>query len=262
MTAGTTAARAVPVEVLTDEELAILAGPGGLVVTPYLDGQDEADPVTGDAVRRTAYRGLVARGILEPPTPAALAAAVGEATVELQVREDVLSLVALRRAAQAVVAVARTTAVTQDFWYAHVVDDVVVLEQVGHDGLHRFALASATELADLVVDAAVHPECGDGSGPALALDGDGSEPPLEVVEALGSALLRSDVVIRRAEDDSPPLHGLFTGPDGAWVLTADRDADAPVTARPAPRAEVEAMLRAAVTAAVGVAPASAQGDAR
>ncbi len=248
MSGGVADGTAVPVEVLTDEELAILAGPGGVVVTPYLDGLDEAERETA---RRTAYRGLVARGVVDPPTPTALAAAVGEPTVELQVRRDVLSLVTLRRAATAVVAVGRTTVATQDYWYAHVVDDVVVLEQVGSDGMHRFALAPTADLPDLVVGAAVHPGCGDASGPVVALDGDGSEPPREVVDALGAALLRTDVVVRRVEDRDPPVLGLFTGPGGAWLLTADDDAEHPLTARPASRAELEATLRAAVLAVVG-----------
>jgi hypothetical protein len=117
----------VPVEVLTDEELAILAGPGGLVVAPYLATLPEADR---EVALRTAYRGLLARGIVDPPTPAALAAAVGEPTVELQVRQDVLSLVALRRGASATVCVARSTVLGQDYWYAHVVRDVALVEQV------------------------------------------------------------------------------------------------------------------------------------
>ncbi len=76
------------------------------------------------------------------------------------VRQDIRSVIALREAAQVVVAVARTTAATQDFWYAHLVDDVVLLEEVSRDGMHRFALAERSRLAELAVGAAVHPERG------------------------------------------------------------------------------------------------------
>jgi len=238
---------ALPVEVLTDEELAILAGPGGLVVAPYLGSLDDADR---EAVLRTAYRGLLARGVVNPPSPRALAAAVGEPSVELQVRRDVLSLMTLRRAARVVVAIGRTTVATQDYWYAHVVDDVVVVEQVGSDGMHRFALASTDQLADLVIGAAVHPECGDSAGLALELPSDASEPPLEIAQVLGAALLRTDVVVRHAADRNPPLIGLFTGPGGAWMVRAQESAGGPLLARPLARVELEHELRVAVHDAV------------
>ena len=151
----------VPVAVLTDEELAVLAGDGGLVVTPFAAGFDDAER---EIALRTAYRGLVARGIVDPPTPQARVDAIGEPGVELQVRQDVLSVVTLRAAASAVVAVARTSVAHQDFWYAHVVEEVVLLEEVGTDGMHRFALATADQLPALVVGAVLHPETGDGSG--------------------------------------------------------------------------------------------------
>ncbi len=134
------------VDVLTDEELSVVARPGAMPVMPFLDDLAEADRETA---RRSAYRSLVARGVVEPPTPEAVAAATAlrDGSVELMVRQDVRSVVALREAAQVVVAVARTTAATQDFWYAHLVDDVVLLEEVSRDGLHRFALAEDAALA-------------------------------------------------------------------------------------------------------------------
>jgi hypothetical protein len=247
----------VPVEVLTDEELAILAGPGGLVVAPYLAELPDADR---EVALRTAYRGLLARGIVDPPTPEALAAAVGEPTVELQVREDVLSLVMLRRGAGATVCVARSTVLGQDFWYAHVVRDVVLVEQVSTDGRHRFALAAADALGDLLVEAVMHPETGDGAGPELELT-DPAEPPTEVVEQLGSALVRTDVVVRTVDDREPELLGLFTGPGGAWLLSAQAASGGPVTARPLTRAALDGLVhdvaeRAASTAAALAAAAT------
>lgn len=242
---------AVPVEVLTDEELAILAGPGGLVVSPYLATLAEADR---EVALRTAYRGLLARGVVDPPTVEALAAAVGEPTVELQVREDVLSLVTLRRGASAVVCVARSTVVGQDFWYAHVVRDVVLVEQVSTDGQHRFSLAPADALGDLLLDAVMHPETGDGAGPEIEVV-DPSDPPVEVVEALGHALVRSDVVVRTPDDREPELLGLFTGPGGAWVLDARAGSGSAVVASPTSRAELDVRVRDLADRAVGTAAA-------
>jgi len=211
-------ADAVPVEVLTDEELAILARPGSIVVSPYLESLPERQR---EAVTRTAYRGLVARGIVDPPTAAAAGEAMsrGDGEVALMVRQDVRSIVALREAARVVVAVARTTAATQDFWYAHVVDDVAVLEEVGSDGMHRFALADAGRLPDLVAAAAVHPDAGDAVGAPVELTAEPGDPtpPDELLERLGAATLRSDVVVRWAGDREPVLVGLFTGPAGSWT---------------------------------------------
>jgi len=229
----------VPVETLTDEELEVLAGPGGLVVRPFAAGfgSDERE-----VALRTAYRGLVARGIVEPPTPQARVDAVGEPGVELQVRRDVLSVVTLRAAARHVVAVARTTATYQDFWYAHVVDDVVLLEQVGADGLHRFALTTPDELPRLLVEAALHPDTGDQDGEPVPLDEDSGAPPTAIAERLGAALLRSDVVVRVPDDEHPVLLGLFTGPGAGWLVEARAGSDAPLVADPVRRADLEARL--------------------
>jgi hypothetical protein len=227
-TGSETGPETIPVETFTDEELAVLGGPESMVVTPVLSAVPAGER---DAVLRTAYRGLLARGVLEPPTPEARVDAVGQPTVEVLVREDVRSLVTLRRGARLVVAVARTTVVGQDYWYAHVVDDVVLLEQLGEDGVHRFALARTTDLPALLVDAVVHPECGDGAGEPVEVPGDAAEPPLEVAEALGSALVRADVVVRSVDDDGAAPLGLFTGPGGAWVVEAPRGSGR-VVARP------------------------------
>jgi hypothetical protein len=220
------------VEVLTDEELSVVAAPGAMPVTPYLRA---LDPSVGDAVRRTAYRSLVARGVLDPPTPEAIAAATAarDDDVELMVRQDVRSVVALRAAGQLVVAVARTTAAAQDFWYAHVVDDVVLLEEVSRDGMHRFAVGETAWLGDLAVGAAVHPDSGDGAVGTSDLPFDTAPgdptPPEAVLELLGEAFVRSDVVVRRPGDTDPPAFVLFSGPAGCWVVEAGTR---PAVARP------------------------------
>jgi hypothetical protein len=209
------------VDVLTDEELSVVARPGAMPVMPFLDDLPEADRETA---RRSAYRSLVARGVVEPPTPEAIAAATAlrDGSVELMVRQDIRSVVAIREAAQVVVAVARTTAATQDFWYAHVVDDVVLLEEVSRDGIHRFALAEDRALLALAVGAAVHPDAGDGDGPALPVEaGEGDPtPPDAVLERLGAAFVRADVVVRRPGDNQPPVFAMLSGPDGCWCIEA------------------------------------------
>ena len=111
--AGSTPAppQTIALEILTDEELSVLVPAQGVVVAPVLDTVPAAER---DAVRRTAFRGLVARGIVDPPEPAAVAAVLessaattGDVGIDLRVRNDVLSALTLRQSASAVVAVAR-----------------------------------------------------------------------------------------------------------------------------------------------------------
>ncbi|MBA3782375.1 MAG: hypothetical protein H0X12_11065 [Nocardioides sp.] len=252
-----TPAETVFVDVLTDEELSVVARPGAMPVMPFLDTLGEAEQETA---RRSAYRSLMARGIVDPPTPEAIAAATAlrDGSVELMVRQDIRSVVALREAAQVVVALARTTAATQDYWYAHLVDDVVLLEEVGRDGLHRFALAEAAHLGDLAVAAAVHPDAGDGDGPRLPVDADAGDPtpPDAVLERLGAAFLRVDIVVRRPGDTQPPTFAVLSGPDGCWCiegggLDGEPPSAAPLTADAA-RARVADAVAAVRAEAVTV----------
>ncbi len=229
MTDTATEVQTIALEVLTDEELSVLVADQGVVVSPVLAEVPDGER---DVVRRTAFRGLVARGIVDPPEPDAVAAAfgtkstTGDVGVDLRVRNDVLSALTLRQSASAVVAVARTSATQQDFWYAHVVEEVVLLEEVGTDGLHRFALGHARDLPALLVAAAVHPEAadaGDTDDLELAVAPD-SEAPAELVERLGEAYLRADVLVVTREAgaavERPDLTGLFTGPLGSWSILA------------------------------------------
>ena len=230
------------VEVLTDEELSVVARPGPMPVTPFLSDLSVQD---AEVARRSAYRSLIARGIVDPPGPEAIAAATArrDGSVELMVRQDVRSAVALREGAQVVVAVARTTAVTQDYWYAHLVDDVVLLEEVSRDGLHRFALARAAQLGDIAAAAVVHPDAGDGAGDPVPLTSEEGDPtpPDEILERLGAAFVRTDVVVRRPGDTQPPRFAVFSGPDGTWVV----DGTAPV-ATPLPAEAARARVAEAI----------------
>lgn len=235
------------VEVLTHEELSVIARPGPMPVLPFLD---ELPPGEREVARRTAYRSLLARGVVDPPTPEAVAAASrsGDGSVDLQVRQDVASVVALREGARLVVAIARTTATGQDFWYAHVVEDVALLEEVSSDGLHRFALARDTALVDAAVAAAVHPDAGDGTGapePVTAEPGDPT-PPDGVLERLGAAFVRADLVVRRVGDERPPAFSVLSGPDGCWTIDPPADGGSDVHAVPVPAAEARARVADAV----------------
>lgn len=254
----------IALEILTDEELSVLVPDQGVVVAPVLDTVPAAQR---DAVRRTAFRSLVARGIVDPPEPEAVAAVLGSSAatsggdvgIDLRVRNDVLSALTLRRSASAVVAVGRTSSSAQDFWYAHVVEEIVLLEEVGSDGLHRFALGRARDLPDLLVAAVVHPEAADGTGDdvELAVAPD-SEAPTELVERLGRAYLRADVLVVTREAgacvERPDLTGLFSGPLGSWSVLSS-----PGSQRAWARAETVASITRRTRALAALATATAGG---
>lgn len=219
---------AAPVVTLTDEEIAVLGHREGVAVTPYLDG---LDATAGSLAQTTAMRGLLARGIVSAVRDAAPARITGDdAEVDVLVRQDVLSVLTLRRAAPVVVAVARTGAVVRDWWYAHVVGEYVVLEEVTPDGQHRFALGRTEDLAAMATGAVVHPDATDGPadepGAVVRVPDDPAAGdvavttvPPALLRRLGAAYLRADLVVVRRDREAPrsELLGLFTGPDGCWT---------------------------------------------
>ena len=185
----------VPVGTLTDAELAVLARPrtrvGPRPVMPVwagLDGDRRA------ASARNARASLVARRLLDH-----------DSRSRSDLRRDLRSVLVLRESAAAVVAVARVAPAASDHWYAHLVGDVVLLEQVGDDGVHRFALTAAVMLPTLVAAAVLHPSA---TGPA------GSGPEAE------TDWLRADVELRGAG----PIRRLawVSGPGGTWGLRPGR----------------------------------------
>lgn len=238
MNAPHAASAAVALEVLTDEELEVLQADHPLVVRPHLAALPDHDRMS---TLRAAARGLRARGLLDPPTRAEPQVSSDEPTVTVQVREDVHAIVTLRHAAPTVICVARTTATDQDFWYAHITQDVVLIERVTTDGLHAFALAPADALGDLLLEATTHPDTTDGTGPATTVT-DHTDPPAELLTRLGTAVQRADIVVRTPGVDHPVLTGLFTGPGGAWVLTTTLGAGEPTTVTPTIRTAVTELV--------------------
>lgn len=251
----------VPLESLTDEELAFLALPGSPVVSPYLD---ELGLGPGDAglapLVRTAFRGLVARGIVDPPTPAALLAAADEtpkghrstdpATIELAVRQDVQTVLAVRAGAPKVVMASRMTSAGHDFWYAHVVEDVALLEEVDGHGIHCFAMADLADLSELTCGALIHPEAaaGEARGP-LELAGADDWPAEQVLAVLGEAYVKVDLVVRHVDDGGAALLGLYSGPRGCWIVDAGVfGAGSVPVARPVTPKELRDAIRRRVSA--------------
>ncbi|MFC5997120.1 hypothetical protein ACFP6A_00030 [Quadrisphaera sp. GCM10027208] len=241
---------------LTDEEVAVLATADGPVVLPYLGTLDDEQVATATT---TAYRSLVARGLLTAPTPqeareaARTSTARGEERVgyPVQMPETLAHLLRLRAGASTVVCVSVATALGAEYRYAHVVDDVVLVEEVTGTGLHRFSLVDVADLPTIVQGWVLHPEATPGTGEEIVQlpqrQGEPDPtPPDELLERLGSALVRADLVVRRAGDHSPELVGVFSGPSGTWTSRSRFGSAAPVVIRPATPDDVRDHVRVAL----------------
>ena len=186
-------AEAVPVGTLTDAELAVLARPRTrLGPRPVMPVWARLDAVQRAATARDARASLVARRLLEP-----------DGRARSDVRRDLRSVLVLRESATAVVAVARAWPAGRDHWYAHLVGDVVLLEQVGDDGVHRFALTAAAMLPTLVAAAVLHPRA---AGPGA------TRPDTE------TDWLRADLEVRGA--GRTRRRAWVSGPGGTWSVRA------------------------------------------
>lgn len=254
-------------EVLTDEELAVLTTADPVAVTPHLSLRS---PKERGPLLETAYRSLVARGIVTPPTAEARARARAEAaqaraeaaeaarpgatratarrvSVDVSIREDVAALVTLRESARRVVAMARTTSAQQDYVYVYLVEDVALVEVVSNDGFHRFSLVGRDDVPATVLQAALHAEAADGFGDPVDLGtpANGDPTPGEaMLEQAGEALLRCDLTVLDAEDPAPEMLGIFSSPHGSWLMRAAWGTSTGVSARPV----TVAALRDAVAA--------------
>lgn len=217
--ANASAAGVVPLGTLTDAELAVLARPGARVgPRPVMPAWSRLDPDQRVVAVRDARACLSTRRLLGPETPA-----------RPDGPHDLRSVLALREAATAVVAVARVHPRGRDHWYAHVVRNVVLLERVSVDGVHFFALTSAPGLADLVVAAALHPDT-----------------PTAIFPASGSAeaetdWLRAEVALHSAR--TTRLLAWVSSPGGAWCATPG-DVSAPCV--PVVPATADRLLRGGV----------------
>ena len=210
------------IETLTDEELAVLGGEDPLAVRPYYD---ELPLTAQEVAKQVAFRGLLARGIVDPPSAEAVESARArggspDLAVDVMVREDVQSLIELRRGSPMLVALARTTSEGHDYWYGYLFDDMALIEEITETGLHRFSLIRENQLLDLLVGAAVHPAAADAAGEPVRMPDDvQGRPTAPILQTLGQALLRADFVVRHRSDVAPQVVGLFTGPTGSWLVT-------------------------------------------
>lgn len=236
----------VPLLDLTDEELAAVDGlPTGLVVSPWLE---ELDDAARDVAVLTAFRSLVARGVLVAPTVAQAAQAADGSGVELEMLAELSQLLTLRRAAPTVLCAQRTTAGATGWRYVHVLagERIALDEVVEPTGLHRFSLLDPADVAAELLGWLLPDDLAQGAsdGPAVDVDpqraADGATDAA-LLDELGRAEAVSDVVVRRRTDDAPPaVLGVFAG-RGLLVLSTTAPGE-PVRLRPASRETLQGSL--------------------
>jgi hypothetical protein len=236
---------------LTDEETAVLfGGLEGLVATPYLDEVPEDERA---AVLHTAYRSLLARGVILPAPPDRRPREDGRPEVEMTPALD--SLADIRDGAPVLLCLQRTVEQDCVLRYAHVVDEFVLVEDVLEGGLHRFGWLERDRLRVCLQDFLVPDDAAAGSGGSVVLSqGDardegaaagGGAPAVPAV--LEHASVNIDATVRHLLDDGPgELLGFFLGPAGSWCSRNQFGAGGPVRLEPVQPADVGGLVVALV----------------
>lgn len=230
-----------PVLALTDEELLVLTGGEGPVVLPYAAG---LSPTELEVAASTARRSLVARGIAAPDDLADLAGAPLGALLEL------------RQGAPVVVVLHRVSGPRADggpgegarSLYLHLVDHVVLSEDVTTEGVHTFGLAPAEAIEELL-RVFLLPEDApngvpEGAGPVRPTE----EDPLPA-DLGGPTVLVEAAVLHAAAHGPADLITATFGPDRCFLGRTDDDAVPPLLG-PVAAPEVVAEVLAEVDRAV------------
>lgn len=210
-----------PVLALTDEELLVLTGGAGPVVQPYTSG---LEPEVLRIATDTARRSLLARHVLRPDDPSATVGAPLGALLAL--REGAPVVVVLHRLVGAPAEDAAGPGHTALTRYLHVVDSIVLVEDVTAEGVHVFGLGAETSLEDTVRAFLVPPDA-----PATPADGarpvqPGDDDPLPA--ALGDPTVLAEVVVlHAAAEGPPPVLTVALGPQGCFQGSSD-DAEPPL----------------------------------
>lgn len=235
----------------TDEELCVLTPERGIAMLPLISEMSEDHRHIAE---QTAYRSLIARGILQPPSQEGdepQQPAASDPTKPLaQLPEVLADMLTLREGAEQIVAVSLMTSIGEESRYAYAAGAVVLEEHVDAAGFHTFYVGSRDRLTDIVMSWALHPAATDGEGAELPpTDPEEVVPPEELLETLGDALLRADIVIRYVDDSAPPLIGIFSGPGGTWLSIARLGSGEQVRIAPVSLASVRRTLDEELAAA-------------
>jgi len=221
----------VPVAELTDEELAAIdpvPDEERLVVYPWLDSLPADQRETAVV---TAFRGLAARGLVDPPSGDE-PTGDGSASVEIGLSTGIATALGLRQAARRAVVAQRTSTLGDDYLYLYdCADDAALAEFVERKGLHRFAVLAPGSVLEALMDFVVPLDWVGSDGPDLVAHGDDADPAL--VEALSAAHVQVEITVRTpgpAPDDLE-LIAVSAGPQGILATARGATQEGPVVFR-------------------------------
>jgi len=199
---------------LTDEEIVVLDGVqhAQLVTTPYLDGLTDAER---DLAPRVALRSLVVRDLVSATREPDPADPDGEPAVGLTAVEEITGPLVLRRTADAICTIERTTTLGKHWVYLYRHEgDVVLEEEVSVEGAHAFSVYPADVARARVADFL---------DPARSA----------VLDTRARTLTREELTATAAQDpalasalDVSTIAGVVAGSDRVEVVTVYTTADA------------------------------------
>lgn len=214
---------------LTDEELVLLAVEHPVVVLP---DYERLAPAAREVAVRTAHRSLLARGAPTSADPDLLAVPQ-EVSDLLDIRGGAPWVLVIRRAEHVVVDGVERPVQTER--YAHLVDDLVLLEDVSADGVHDFFVLDDHALATELQDFLTHDDIRDGSPRSITFDLPAIAQGRGDVDLtqLGRLKVEVDATLwRRGPQPAPILLGLLLGVDGCWVTRNTYGAAGPLELQP------------------------------
>lgn len=241
---------------LTDEEITALDPvpvEQRLAVMPWFDELDEQQQ---ELAVITAFRGLVARGLVEAPdgedVERAVASGEERPEVTIAVSPEIANVLVLRRKATRAVVAQRTAGERQDFLYLYeAAEDVVLAELVEPKGLHRFGLLEAAGLRPALEAYLLAGDWEGGDGEPVIVGAaeaaDGAAPP-GLLGMLADCWVQAEFVVRPLESVPSRLlvHGLSAGPDGIFLTRIVYGAGEPVAVTPSSRATARRWLEEAL----------------
>ncbi|WP_277208427.1 hypothetical protein [Isoptericola croceus] len=215
------AGEAVPIVILTDEEVVILDGleHDQLVPTPWLEAQEGADR---SLVGRVALRSLLAREMVLP-------ASVTDGSVRITAHPGITGPLVLRRTAQEILSAERTTSGGKHWAFAYVHDEdgskVVLEEEISDSGHHAFSVYPFDHLGErweAFLDPTGVAVMG---GKATTIPADALPTQAPELPQLKDAVAVSVVSAVRKGQDFLVNASVYAGPHGVHVLRGEgRDA--------------------------------------
>ncbi|GAA1850119.1 hypothetical protein [Myceligenerans crystallogenes] len=203
---------------LTDEQVLILDGveTEQVVPLPWLDEQGDADR---SLVGRVALRSMLSQGLVKT-----LPTADGS-DVTLEAIPEITGPLVLRRTAQAIMSVERTTSLGKSWVFCYVHDGLGILEEdVADSGHHRFSVYSQDHLGERLQGFLDPTSAAVLSGRTRTFGVGQFEAEAASIPEVAEAQVVTTLAVVRAEAEEIVNVSVFAGPQGVFVLRgSDRD---------------------------------------